>query len=191
MSMLRVKNNQWTINDLGSFCVDMLKSEISTYSNEWLLDTSRQDNNETHKSTEMYQLLYSDYSWRPGYNKDFEIKKINSLRSPEAEKELDAVFKHLETFFDGIVCRAEVVKLRANSKIRKHVDAGWWLQYARRCHLPIITNKNTTFTVEENTIHMESGHLYEINNSLRHSVDNPTNFDRIHIIIDVMPKKMI
>ena len=32
---------------------------------------------------------------------------------------------------------------------------------------------------------------YEINNQLPHSVKNPTEKDRVHIIIDIMPYDMI
>lgn len=43
----------------------------------------------------------------------------------------------------------------------------------------------------DNTIHMEEGGWYEINNQMPHYVSNPTDFDRVHLIIDILPDDMI
>ena len=52
------------------------------------------------------------------------------------------------------------------------------------------TSEKITFTVYNNTIHMKKSNAYEINNQLPHSVNNPTDIDRVHIIIDVLPDDM-
>ena len=44
-----------------------------------------------------------------------------------------------------------------------------------------------TFTVFNNSLHMEESGWYEINNTLPHSVSNPTDIERIHLIVDVLP----
>ena len=72
----------------------------------------------------------------------------------------------------------------------KHTDGGALLHYSRRIHIPIITSEKITFTVYNNTIHMKKSNAYEINNQLPHSVNNPTDIDRVHIIIDVLPDDM-
>jgi hypothetical protein len=36
---------------------------------------------------------------------------------------------------------------------------------------------------------MLEGIGYEINNQLPHSVDNPSNEDRVHLIIDILPNE--
>lgn len=183
------KDTSWTILEYGKFGINGLVKEISNFSEEWLLDTSRQDNNITHKNTEMYQLVYSDYKWIPG--EKLEINVINNLSSISAKNEFYDIVKELEKRFNGTLCRAEIIKMKANVKIRKHVDGGSFLQYARRCHVPIITNDNVFFTVLDNTVNMKAGTLYEINNSLPHSVENNSDQDRVHLILDIMPNEML
>lgn len=189
--MLKAKNSKWTIDLIGSCAIDLIAKEVSGYRDEWLIDTSRQDNSITHKNTQMYQLVFSDYRWVKDHFGDFEISVVNKLKTVEAIEQLNDIYKYLEEFFDGIVCRSEIIKMFPNTAIRKHVDGGYWLQYARRCHIPLITNPGVTFTVEDTTVHMETGKIYEINNALRHSVHNPTDFNRVHLIIDIMPKSVL
>lgn len=189
MSNLLKKDTSWTINEYGQFDIKSILEEVKLYDQEWLIDTSRQDNNLTHKNTEMFQLVYSDYKWLPGEH--LEIKNINKLRNFNSEKEFNEIVEFLESKFNGVLCRAEIVKMKANVKIRKHVDGGSFLQYARRCHVPIITNENVFFTVFDNTVNMKAGTLYEINNTLPHSVENNSDQDRVHLILDIMPKEML
>jgi aspartyl/asparaginyl beta-hydroxylase (cupin superfamily) len=45
--------------------------------------------------------------------------------------------------------------------------------------------------VADNKIHMKKDQWYEINNQLPHEVDNPTEIERIHLIIDILPDEML
>lgn len=183
------KDTSWTIIECGTFGISGLKKEISKFNDEWLFDTSRQDKNVTHKNTHMYPLVYSDYSWQPGTKLDISV--INTMKSISAREELNQIVDFLEKRFNGKLCRAEIVKMDPNIKIRKHVDGGSFLQYARRCHVSVITNENVFFTVLDNTVNMKSGRVYEINNSLPHSVENNSSEERVHIILDIMPLEML
>lgn len=183
------KDTKWTIINHGQFDIDFIKLECQNYDKEWLIDTSRQDNNVTHHNTNMYQIIYSDYLWQPGTNLD--ILVVNKLNNLEAEKQLKHIFTSMEKHFNGKVCRAEIIKMSGNTKIRKHVDGGQFLQHARRCHVPIKTNPDVYFTVMDNRLNMLEGVWYEINNSLPHSVENNSNEDRIHLIVDIMPLEML
>ena len=77
------------------------------------------------------------------------------------------------------------MNLRAGKDIPKHLDAGDILMYAHRCHIPIITNNDVLFTVDNETIIMKQGEIYEINNSKLHSVNNNGNTNRYHLIVDI------
>ncbi len=51
-----------------------------------------------------------------------------------------------------------------------------------------MTNDQVLFTVGSQTINMEEGTLYEINNRRKHSVTNRGATDRVHLIVDfVLP----
>lgn len=65
------------------------------------------------------------------------------------------------------------------------------LHYSRRIHIPVITNPEVYFTVNNEKINMIESQGYEINNTLPHSVENNSALDRVHIIIDIMPNNML
>ena len=77
------KDTSWSIQELGKFSIPAIKAEVLGFSEEWLIDTSRQDNNYTHSQTEMFRLCETDYSWSPGnkvetvYVNDFKTKWFN------------------------------------------------------------------------------------------------------------------
>ncbi len=183
------KDTKWSIKHLGFCDIKMIKAEVSNFSDEWLLNTTRQNHGLVHTNTEMFRICSTPYEWTP----DLEIVTTyeNSLKTKEAQEELDKLFNYLEERYCGKVIRCEIIKLHANSEVHKHVDAGPLLNFSRRVHIPIITNKDVTFTVFNNTIHMEEFGIYEINNMLPHAVSNKSSEDRTHLIIDILPDDML
>jgi hypothetical protein len=185
MTTLKPKDTKFTIEKQFPVAIDLIKANVESFGSEWFLDTSRQENFVTHSQTNMYQIKYLDYAWMPG--DPINITEINKMPSQEAEKQLQDIFAKIEKEYNGKVVRAEIIKMLKNTKIRKHVDKGEMLSVSRRCHIPIITNPNVFFTVFNNTVNMEEGYCYEINNCLPHAVENNSNLDRVHIIIDILP----
>lgn len=96
----------------------------------------------------------------------------------------------LENYYDGDVVRIILIKLRANSRIRRHTDAHKILIESHRCHIPIITNNNVIFGIGDNEYNLKEGIIYEVNNTINHYVINNSDQDRIHLLIDVLPKKL-
>lgn len=183
------KDSKWSFLEIEKFKIDEIKKEILQYQDEWLMDQSRQNTYLTHKDTETITLIASDYTWVPGKN----LNKVNKnlLKSDEANNEINKIYQSLEKRYEGQVVRSEIVKLKSQTKIRKHVDGGAMLHYSRRCHIPIITNSLVYFTVNDNKINMAESQGYEINNTLPHSVENNSLHDRVHIIIDILPDSML
>jgi hypothetical protein len=183
----KINNFSWDIEELWFFNIDLIKNDVINFDQEWFLDTSRQEIEEAHKQTMMYQLRYFNYSWKKGQLAEY--KDVNHLKTQGAIDQLNIIYKKLEEMFDGFVVRSELINMFKNSSISKHVDGGDMLRICRRVHIPIITNDNVWFTVLEKTINMKEGHCYEINNYAPHSVENNSNFDRVHLIIDILPSK--
>lgn len=183
------KDTSWSIQELGSFNISAIKKEILNFSEEWFMDTSRQDNNYTHAKTQMFRFCETDYSWIPGNKLD--TIYVNRFKSEDANDELVDIYKNLEYYYSGKIIRCEAIKMSAMHDIPKHVDGGALLNYSRRVHVPIITNKDVFFTVMNNTVNMKEGVWYEINNQMPHSVSNKSRMDRIHLIIDILPNEMI
>ena len=79
--------------------------------------------------------------------------------------------------------------MSANSRVRDHKDRSDVLYLSRRFHIPLKTNPMCFFTVNDQTVNMLEGNLYEINNTKWHNVRNASSENRIHLIIDIMPNE--
>jgi hypothetical protein len=180
------KRDSWGIKKYTNIGIDSIKNEANNFVDEWLLDSTRQSRYTTHKQTQMYQLRFFSYYWdakNPGYYKD-----INSFKQESSIRELNNIYDWLEKEYNGKVVRSELVNMFPNSRIRKHRDRTNMLFLCRRIHIPIKTNDQTTFIVNEEIDSMAEGYIYEINNSKIHSVYNKSNENRIHLIIDILPE---
>lgn len=185
----QVKNDRWSIKEITNFNIDNIKNEVLYYTSQWLLDISRQNTYKAHKDTEMYQLEFMDYEWKVGY--PINITTINNFETNTSIIEYKNICKILEEMYKAKVVRSELVKLKANCSVGIHMDSGDFLKYARRCHIPIITNENVYFKVLNTSINMKEGTCYEINNAMPHGVENNSNYDRVHLIIDLMPNEYL
>lgn len=179
------KEDSWGINHFGIVKIDEIKKEVCEYIEEWLIDISRQNMFQTHEQTFMYQLKELDYGW----NLKDKIKSTspNTFKTESAIDELKTIYNNLELLVNGRVVRCEVINMSPHSRVRTHKDTSDLLYLSRRFHIPIITNENCTFTVEEQKFHLKEANLYELNNRRYHSVENFSDQNRIHLIIDVLP----
>jgi len=189
MKKLIDKKENWGIVHHGDFAVDAIKNEVLSYYNEWLSDTSRQKEYITHEKTFMYQLCELDYMWSMkeiGYR-----NTKNSFKNEDAQKQLVDIYSTLEQEFEGKVIRCEVINMSPNSRVRDHKDRSDVLYLSRRFHIPLKTNPMCFFTVNNQTVNMLEGNLYEINNTKWHNVRNASSENRIHLIVDIMPNEHI
>lgn len=83
--------------------------------------------------------------------------------------------------------RVIFTRLPAHKGIPKHRDSGSFLENHRRIHIPIVTHPDVMFLAGENWQHLARGTMYELNNQRPHAVRNPTDVDRIHLIMDILP----
>jgi len=181
------KEDNWGINHFGYLEISEIKKEVSEYIKEWLIDVSRQKKFQTHDQTFMYQLKELDYGWNLKDN--IKSTSPNVFKTEAANNEIKYIYRHLETLVGGKVVRSEVVNMPPHTRIRTHKDTSDLLYLSRRFHIPIITNKNCTFIVEEQRFNLEEGNLYELNNRRFHSVENFGDENRIHLIIDILPNE--
>jgi hypothetical protein len=143
----------------------------------------------THQHTHTIPLYWLLNSWKPS-------TPAVIYRFSECES-LFPWITHLHEILkkqgveDGIVVKAMFAKLLPQQTIPPHVDSGLPLKLSHRYHWVISSDKSVTFTVDGHTSHWPEGNIYELNNILQHSVNNPSNIERIHFIMDIMPNKYI
>lgn len=103
---------------------------------------------------------------------------------PEVDKLIDWIF----TFVNGTkLGRIMIVKLMPGGVIGEHIDPGRYFLNHYRFHVPIITDPNVLFFGEDKTqaMHMPEGYLSQLANRRKHSAENRSTIERIHIIVDI------
>jgi tetratricopeptide (TPR) repeat protein len=105
------------------------------------------------------------------------------------ENELKPIIDYIAAYYqnNGFIVRMMLAKLPAGGKIARHMDVGFSLQNTHRVHVPMITNDQVEFFVGGEKKNMRVGELWEINNALNHGVENRSDKDRVHLIVDWMP----
>jgi hypothetical protein len=76
-----------------------------------------------------------------------------------------------------------ITKIPAGKRCYPHIDQGWHAGYYEKFALQVKGNKQQTFHVAEETLRTKSGDLFEFDNSIEHWVLNPSDEDRITMIV--------
>ncbi len=170
-----------------TFDVSELQKKCLLLDSEWMLDQSRQnmkypDRRNPHLYTNTYIVQDHSLFWKNGekFSAALKDKAIYNIIRP--------IIKDLEDRMCGKAARILLIKLNANKNVTEHTDSGDYLNSVRRFHIPVITNDNVFYTVNNEKINMRVGECWEINNKKPHSVDNNSDEDRIHLLIDIMPE---
>jgi hypothetical protein len=91
----------------------------------------------------------------------------------------------------GFVCfetsKVMFTRLNPHGRILRHVDSNPSSIVPHKIHVPLITNPNVLFHVDDIPYHLKVGRAYELNNLLPHSVENHSDYERVHFIFDCYP----
>jgi len=78
-----------------------------------------------------------------------------------------------------------ISRLNPHSTITKHADSGYFLEKCNRIHVPLKTNKNVTYWIDDKPYYWQVGNIYEFNNLLEHEVINSSDSERIHLVLNL------
>lgn len=85
-------------------------------------------------------------------------------------------------------CELETVRflrLGAGANIRKHRDFKLGFEDGvARIHIPVKTNPRVEFYLDGDRVEMSAGEAWYLNFNLEHSVNNRSDEDRVHLVID-------
>lgn len=176
---------------IGDIDISHLKQQILQLSSEeWLADSSRQEQYDVHPDTETIKLVW-----------DSDFRHIHPTKLPALNKfakSIQPILARIASYYEsaekwralfekngkGYFIRANIEKLKAGGEIIEHQDKNFSVAHSHRIHVPIITNDNVHFQVAALTFNMLEGEMVEINNRLLHSVKNGGKADRVHLILD-------
>ena len=95
---------------------------------------------------------------------------------------------------DEVLLYLDISYIPPGKRTKVHVDHALMHQFARRLHIPVITNSAVRFAVfHGSTIknyHMEVGKVYEVNNQVMHIAANLGTEPRWHMVIDIIDKEI-
>ena len=140
----------------------------------------RQETFPVHSKTKTIPLMWDEDKLGIKYWKDYELFKFK--------------LKYIEDLLIGILGEGHIetailINLPKNQKIDSHYDVGDYFSKRNRIHIPIITNEYCFFKIDGELKNMKEGEIWEINNNEKeHSVENGGIEDRIHLLIDFLPK---
>jgi mannose-6-phosphate isomerase-like protein (cupin superfamily) len=90
-------------------------------------------------------------------------------------------------YFECEITMVRLMKLNAGAVIKPHTDHDMCFEAGEaRFHIPLQTNEQVDFFIEEEKIPMKEGECWYLNLNLSHRVTNAGNSDRIHLVIDCM-----
>ena len=143
----------------------------------------------THFNTDYFEGSWSGVALRavPGNAQTLHV-------DPAAQKFVDTsamlFCPHIAAALGMFQCplkSVRLLKLTAGSSIREHRDDDLgWEAGELRLHVPIITNPEVEFFLNGQRIVMKEGECWYLDLSLPHRVENRSNADRIHLVIDCL-----
>jgi len=178
----------------GTYDIAGIAQLISGWEDEWTIDTSRQNvnlrpnetqNENPQKDTQAHFITNFRLQWTIG--EPWQSRMENQA----AFDVVEPLVRQLESAHDGKYARIFLAKLPAGKVISAHSDWQEYLLNCRRHHIAVTTNANVDFTVGDETINMAAGEIWEINNGRVHSVVNGGEFDRDHLIVDILPNALL
>lgn len=85
----------------------------------------------------------------------------------------------------GVVwSRSRLMRLAPGANVDEHVDINYHWHTRVRMHIPVFTQPAVRFHCGGETVHMAAGEAWVFDNWRRHSVENPTPLERIHLVAD-------
>jgi hypothetical protein len=96
-----------------------------------------------------------------------------------------AYFQHVLATLRFPLEAARLLRLRARSSIAEHRDYKLGVQDGSlRIHVPVATNPDVAFFLDGQRVLMLPGESWYLNLNLPHRVDNQSDTDRVHLVID-------
>jgi mannose-6-phosphate isomerase-like protein (cupin superfamily) len=158
--------------------VKKFQEEVSFLSKDWI----------SHFNTRHYEGEWTVISLRSPGGKMDQIIPDDIQQIEYADTELLSSCPTIKGWLVELRCPLHSVRLlnlKSNSVIKEHRDHELSFESGEaRLHIPIFTNPNVEFVLNNEVVTMNEGECWYINANLPHSVANRGNSDRIHLVVD-------
>lgn len=136
------------------------------------------------KNTNSIPLLHSSLCFL-----DPSINAINTIEKRKLyskyEEVLLPIVEILRKYYFFHFYSVFIAKLNPRSIINPHKDKGSFLRTCHRVHVPLKTNKDVEYIIEQNSFYWQKGFIYEFDNTRVHGVKNNSDQERIHLVFNL------
>jgi hypothetical protein len=162
-----------------SFDSDRLKADLACFqADEWI----------PHFNTRYYEGDWSGIALRAVGGRAGQLYPDPTATDDFADTPMLArcpYFQEVLTAFHCPLTSARLLRLSARSSIREHKDYKLGFEDGElRVHVPVVTNVNVAFFLAGEQVIMQEGEAWYLNLNLSHRVENQSDIDRIHLVID-------
>lgn len=99
--------------------------------------------------------------------------------------------RDLISIFDTPLGATRIMRLAPKAKVESHVDLHYYWKHRFRIHLILQTHPDAIFGCREQVHHLPAGQIWISDSWSSHFVENNSNIDRIHIVIDTIGSEKI
>lgn len=86
--------------------------------------------------------------------------------------------------FNEVFGRSRLMGLAAHCSVPPHRDVNYHWYTRVRIHIPVITNPQVRFNCGSRHVHMAAGEAWIFDSWKKHSVENRSDLNRVHLVID-------
>jgi hypothetical protein len=171
-----------SIRRLGTVDVTRLRDAVLAIPEErWNAENAAKPNRfETLSSTRhiVFRFVSNFVDWRQSYARPAWNEWKDLLEPVLAAATADYGYER------GAFPRVMLARMAPGGEIEPHNDSNPAAQWPHKIHIPILTNPDVTFFVDDVAYHFAEGEAVEVNNMAVHAVTNRGTTDRIHLIFE-------
>jgi hypothetical protein len=159
-------------------------AEIAVQDHAWVLNTSRQEKIQVQRDTNT--IFLRGAVRRP----DLNLNDNQESNFTATSKLFPLAIGFMSAFAEKMnaeLSRATIVRLKPNSHVYRHVDAGSYYLIRNRYHLVLHSARGSVLACGNESVRMHPGELWWFNNKQYHEAHNESDEWRIHFIFDLLP----
>lgn len=113
-----------------------------------------------------------------------ENDNVRGPMAPTAHLRASPYIQQVLASFGVVWSRSRLMRLAPRAQVPEHADASYHWFNRVRIHIPVITRPGVRFHCDGVDVHMAAGEAWVFDNWRRHSVDNATDEERVHLVAD-------